>query len=75
MSLLICFPKYINSNNYRYLHLTSKLIDGKKPICQIKEYFEYFREEVYLHLGYFLGSPLKDNITFYFSKGGINNGF
>jgi hypothetical protein len=48
---------------------------GKNPFASIKEYFEYFREEVSSHLEYFLGSPLKDNITFYFSNGGINNGF
>jgi len=48
---------------------------GKSPFAYIKEYFEYFREEVKLHLEYFFGSPLKDNITVYFSKGGINNGF
>jgi hypothetical protein len=48
---------------------------GASPFINMKEYFEYFREEVDLDLEYFWGSPLKDNITFYFSKGGINNGF
>ena len=56
--------------------ITHESLHRKNPCDNTKEDFEeFFGEEVNVNLEYFLGSPLKDNITFYFSKGGINNGF